>query len=171
MKNIFIIILLVFSVVASNAQQSNKQKRKAEKAEKEKQLIEQIQTLIDNKAFVFRARDANPMSGRSIHLDNSYTARIENDSIISYLPFYGRAYSAPYGGTKIPFDFALPIESYTSEKIKKGYLIKVSIDKGTDHLDYTFNISVNGSTTLNVNSTNRQSISFFGAIEEKEKEK
>jgi hypothetical protein len=34
-----------------------------------------------------------------------------------------------------------------------------------DHLTYTFFVSDQGFATLNVNSTNRQSISFYGSIE------
>lgn len=128
------------------------------------QKTEEIKDLLESKTYVFKAINVNPMNGRSISLDGSFSVKIDNDTIVSYLPFYGRAYSIAYGSRVSGMDFTQPIENYTFEKSKKGYLIKVKIKNGSDSLDYTFHISVNGTSTLNVNSINRQSISYYGNI-------
>lgn len=47
MKNILIITMLVFIVVATNAQETKKQKRKAENAEKEAKLIAKTKSLLE----------------------------------------------------------------------------------------------------------------------------
>ena len=135
------------------------------------QKTEEIKDLLESKTYVFKAINVNPMNGSSISLDGSFSVKIDNDTIVSYLPFYGRAYSIAYGSRVSGMDFTQPIENYTFEKSKKGYLIKVKIKNGSDSLDYTFHISENGTSTLNVNSINRQSISYYGNIEKFEERK
>ena len=66
--------------------------------------------------------------------------------------------------------FDKPFETCDMEKAKKGYEVKVTVKNSNDRLDFSFYISENGSTTLSVSSTNRQSISYYGDIV-KDKEK
>jgi len=60
--------------------------------------------------------------------------------------------------------FDKPFEICYMEKTKKGYMVDVTVKNGDNRLDFTIYIFENGSTTLNVSSTNRQSISYFGDI-------
>ncbi len=92
MKNIFVIILLIFSVITANAQGQNKKSKKERRAEKQAQLMKKVKKLVDGKVFVFDARTANPLTGNTINLTSLYNVRLEKDSIFSYLPYYGRAY-------------------------------------------------------------------------------
>ena len=69
--------------------------------------------------------------------------------------------------------FDAPIEDYSVSDAKKGgYTIKFRAKNKNDIIEYTFNVSSNGSASLSVNSTKRQHISYHGKlvpIEEKEK--
>ncbi len=60
-----------------------------------------------------------PMRGRSIPLTSSYSLTIRNDSVISYLPYYGRAYSIPYGGGD-GLNFKTMLKEYNVKMDKKG---------------------------------------------------
>ena len=40
------------------------------------------------------------MKGRSRALTSDYSIEIRNDSVFSYLPYFGVAYNVPYGGGK-----------------------------------------------------------------------
>lgn len=169
MKNIFVIILLIFSVITANAQGQNKKTKKERRAEKQAQLMKKVKKLVDGKVFVFDARTANPLTGNTINLTSLYNVRLENDSIFSYLPYYGRAYRVEYGSLKSPLNFDAPIQIVSSEKTKNGYLVKVNVKNGSDNLDYSFNVTETGSTLLSVNSSDRQVISFYGEIDTTEK--
>ena len=172
MKNVLIITILVFSFVSLNAQDSKKQTRKEKRAEREAIKIEQTKTLLENKIYVFTASQAIPSGMRSINLSSSFDAKIENDTIICYLPFYGKAYTASYGGSESPMDFTQPIENYTFEKTKKGgYMVKFDVNNKNDRLNFIFQIANTGSASLNVISTNRQSMSYYGDIEKVEEKK
>ena len=117
------------------------------------------------KSYIFSPNQAIPSGMRSRNLDGSFSAKIHNDTIDCYLPFYGRAYSAGYGSTDGPFTFKLPINNYTMEESKKGYMVKFDVKNKNDNINYTFQIGETGSTTLSLTSTNRQSISYYGNLE------
>jgi hypothetical protein len=165
MKNILLTGLLFLVVISLNAQETEKKSKKELKAEKKAKQIEEIQSIVDDKTFVFKATNANPMKGRTINLTTQYDVKITQDSIFSYLPYYGVAYNVNYGSTDSPMIFEKPFETCDMEKTKNGYLVKVTAKNGNDRLEYSFHISETGTTTLNVSSMNRQSISYYGNLE------
>lgn len=169
MKTIAFLGLFILAFTAVQVQGQEKKSKKEMRAEKKAQQIEDTKSLVDSGIFVFNATNANPMRGSTISLTTEYDVKVTKDSIYSYLPYYGVAYTASYGGTDSPMVFDSPIGSYSMEETKKGYRIKVSAKNGNDSLEFSFNITETGSTTLNVISANRQSISYFGNLEIVEK--
>jgi hypothetical protein len=165
MKNILFIGMLFLALVNVSAQEAEKKSKKELKAEKKAQQKDEIKAIVESKTFVFKANNANPMRGRTVNLTSDYDVRITKDSIFSYLPYFGVAYTASYGGTDSPMIFNNPFETYDFETTKNGYLVKVSAQNSNDRLEYSFHISETGSTSLNVSSLNRQSISYTGNIE------
>lgn len=165
MKKIVFILILLIPFISLNAQDNSKKSRKQLKNEQQAKEREALKKMLKNKDFVFSPTMAIPMNGASIQLNYSYSTHITGDTINSYLPYYGVAYSVKYGNRTSPFDFTKPIKNYTTEKDKKGYVVKFDVQNGMDHLKFSFHISENGYTNLNVISTNRQSISFYGRIE------
>jgi hypothetical protein len=164
MKTLMMMAILVICVLGVSAQETEKKSKKELKAEKEAKKIEETKALVESKMFVFDARTANPMKGRTMSLTTDYDVKITKDSIYSYLPYYGVAYTASYGGTDSPMIFDKPFDTINMEKTKKGYTIEVDVKNGNDKLDFSFYISENGTTTLSVSSTNRQSITYYGDI-------
>ncbi len=164
MKNILIIGFLILAFATVNAQDTKKLSRKEKKAIREAEQIEQTKTVLENKAYVFKATQVIPSGMRSKSLTSSYDARIENDTIFCYLPFFGQSHSAEYGSNRSPMDFTQPIENYEFKKTKKGYEIKFEASNKNDRLSFFFMIGETGSTSLSVNSTNRSTISYYGDI-------
>ena len=170
MKNLIVIGMLLFAFVSVQGQETKKMSRKEKKAAREAKLIEDTKTALESNSFVFAATQMIPSGGRSRTLTSSYEARIENDTITCYLPFFGRAHTVSYGGSESPMDFTQPIEDYSFEKVKKGYEIKFSVNNKSDRLNFFFQIADNGSSSLSVTSTNRSTISYYGNIEKVRKE-
>ena len=56
--------------------------------------------MIENGRFTIEVDRALPMGGRTVHLTTPYSLEMRGDSAISYLPYFGRAYSLPYGGIR-----------------------------------------------------------------------
>lgn len=157
--------------ISAGAQQTEKKTKKELRAEQLAIQKEATKALVESKTFRFDVRTVNPLRGRTVHVTSDYGVRIENDSIFSYLPFYGRAYSVNYGSSESPMIFDQAIESFIADENKHGYSLQVQVRNQNDVLDFSFQITESGSTTLTVNSVNRQSISYFGELEEVPKNK
>ena len=80
------------------------------------------------------------MRGGSRNLTTNYTLEIRNDSVFSYLPYFGVAYNAPYGGGK-SLNFNASITGYTTRALKKG---KIQIDFKTrsDEDNYEYRLTI-----------------------------
>lgn len=172
MKKIIVLVLLTLSMLAAHSQEK-KLSRKEKKAQQIEQQIQQTLQLVTTRNWQFNASQMLPSAGINRVLTSPYHVIVENELLKSYLPFYGRAYTAEYGTTGSPMTFEANMEDYTMEQNKKGgYTIKFSAKNKNDYLKFTFKISATGSAILGVNSTNRQHISYHGdlvPIQEKQK--
>lgn len=128
-----------------------------------------VQDFIRSKEFVFKAQTVLPMTGMSRQLTSEYDVRFLGDSIVAYLPYFGRAYSAGYGeGGGI--DFTSTKFDYKVKQRRNGswdIIIKPQDAKDVQQLNFT--VSQNGYATLQVTSNNRQPISFNGYIAERKR--
>ena len=88
------------------------------KKEKKEQKKEAVRQLILSEDYKIDVNTAMPMRGRSIPLTSQYSLQIRNDSVFSYLPYYGRAYSVPYGGGS-GLIFNAPLKEYTMDSGRK----------------------------------------------------
>ena len=89
------------------------------KKEREEQKAKEIKEMIENGRFTIEVDRALPMGGRTVHLTTPYSLEMRGDSAISYLPYFGRAYSLPYGGGD-GMRFEESITDYQSTFDKKG---------------------------------------------------
>lgn len=141
----------------------------AEKAKQAQELNEQI----SNFDFKFLATYAYPTSYGSIYLSPYYDVTVSADTVSVYLPYYGRAYSAPMD----PRDGGIKFEStdfeYEVEKgDKKGNWLVTILTKDTPkQMRLYFNLWDNGTGRLDVQDPSRQSISFQGTIEPRKENK
>jgi hypothetical protein len=126
-----------------------------------------LKSLLSTKSFVFKAQSAWPLQGTVVQLNPGFDMKILSDSINTYLPYFGRAYTTSYnsgGGinfTSTKFEYKL------KEKSKGGWEIVIKPTDAKDINELIYSISTNGFATLQVTSNNRQAISFYGIIEKK----
>jgi Domain of unknown function (DUF4251) len=126
-----------------------------------------VQNMINSKKFTFRAQSVLPMSGMSRQLTSEYEVKFIGDSVVAYLPYYGRAYSAPYGGEG-GIDFTSTQFEYKAKPRKKGgWDISIRPKDTKDVRELNLIVSENGSANLQVSSNNRQPISFQGYLTER----
>lgn len=128
-----------------------------------------LQQLIEQKSFIFDAQHVRPMQGPSRALTSNYTLRLSGDTIEAYLPYFGRAYSAPSntqeGGIKFKStDFDYKVDQRKNKSFDITIKPKVIGNRDLEGIILYLNIFEGGSTTLNINMTNRQPISFSGTI-------
>lgn len=152
---VLVVVALLYGVQPFFAQS------KADQRNKEKQVVKE---LLESKEYIIEVDRAIPMRGPSRHLTSPYTLEIKGDSVDSYLPYFGQAYSVPYGGGK-GLIFKAPITDYKLSFNKKGEAkIKFKAYSGEDTFTYTIEVFPNGSASINVLAINRQGISFYGEL-------
>jgi hypothetical protein len=157
----FALMLLSISVV--NAQTTRKEKQAKRQAE--------VKSNVDAQNYVFKANYVNPMRGVGRALTSDYDLVVSKDTIIAFLPYFGRAYVAPTNPTEGGIKFTSTKFSYEAKPGKNGsYKIVIKpMDKNMtnwrDVQSLRLDISADGYASLNVSSTNRDNISFNGTIE------
>ncbi len=131
-----------------------------------RERINEVTQKIQLKDYTIEANYALPARGRQVYLNYDYNLRISNDSAFAYLPYFGVAYSALYGGGEGGIKFAEPIKEYTITPNKKndGWDIRFKIDTRDYNYDIIMNVYNNGSAGITVNSFQRSTISFTGNV-------
>lgn len=130
------------------------------------ETINQMTEKIESRNYTFVPQTALPMGGRSINLSYSYALKVSNDTIDSYLPYFGRAYTAPSpmdeGGVKFvstDFDYSI------SDKKKGSWDVKINVKNNQKLYNLNLQIGDTGNATLTVSETSKQPITFYGKIE------
>lgn len=77
-----------------------------------------VERALASRHYVVDVQMMYPRSGRAVNVSSNYSLEIKGDTVVSYLPYFGRAYSIPYGGGKA-FNFSAPIISYESASDQK----------------------------------------------------
>lgn len=154
MKNRLFLFALTALLSARAAAQSGDEKGAA------------IKDMVESKNFVFEAQTALPMRGAVRYLTAEYDLKVTPTSIVSDLPYFGRAYVAPMNPTQSPLQFTSTQFNYTITPRKNGgwdILIQPTDHRGVQKM--TLTVSTAGYTTLQVTNLNRDPISFNGVIE------
>ena len=154
-----LLLLLSASFSFVNAQGSKK--------EKDSIKAQTTKSLVEAKRFVFQAQSASPMRGGRRNLTYGYTLLMSNDSLVSDLPYMGRAYSAGYGSNDGGIKFtSTKFESTVTPRKKEGWDINVKPADVSNIELLIITVHESGSATLQVKTRDRQPISFDGYIEE-----
>lgn len=124
-----------------------------------------IKNMIDSQNFVFVPNTMIPLRGGSKALTSYYQLGVSKDSLVSYLPFIGRAYNAPILPGENGFDFTSTSFEYKIKNHKRsGWDITI---KPKDHVNvqqFILRVFDNGSASLNVISLNRDPVSYSGYV-------
>ena len=136
----------------------------------EKNLPEEIVLSVIEQAiaadnWIFIADRALPQRGRSRNLTGQYEVRFSKDTIIAFLPYFGRAYSGPVLETRSPLDFKSTDFTVSKAQNDKGrWNITIRPKDYREVQSFDFMLFNNGSAQLNVQLTSRSSISFNGYV-------
>lgn len=151
-------ILLVWLFGVPSSAQNTTPKKKLSATDITKNLISQNR-------YVFQAQSATPMSGRIRQLTSEYDVLVLKDTVTAYLPYFGRAYTAPMNPTDGGIKFtSTRFTNTTTARKKGGWDVIITPTDVTDVRSLSFTISEDGYTTLQVISNSRQPISFYGLI-------
>lgn len=142
--------------------------------------------IVEAKTYTFVARSVTPlntqdissvmskmpgaMQGGVINLTETYyEVKVTPDSVVAFLPYYGRSFSAPINQDDAGVKFTSKKFNYKSTKGKKrGWDTLIETKDAKESYRLAFNISDNGYVTLSLNSNNKQSVTYQGYLKENE---
>lgn len=157
MKTIYGLSLLFLVIATGTACMSTSQAQENTK---------DFESIVNSRNYVFVAQSANPVGARFRQLTSEYDFRVLGDSVVSFLPYFGRAYSAPIDPTKGGIQFTSTDFEYSHEtRSKGGWVVTIKPRDVQDVRQVTLTVMEKGSASLQVISTNRQQISFNGYVE------
>jgi hypothetical protein len=169
LKNLFLVILL-FSAAGLKAQ--------TDKATTLKILEAQNYVFVATSAMPMNASDINKVMSRmpgytggagNINLNgSSYDLTVTKDSVVAYLPYYGRSFTPKIGGIdEGGIKFKSKSFSYKATMRKKGgWLVTITPKDVRDNYRLTLIVTTAGYATLTVTNNTQQPISFSGYMAE-----
>ena len=160
MKKNFVSMVIACSALVLLGSCATTEERAARLAEKARKV-----TLALSEQFTILVDRMYPLRGSSKRISYGYTVEVRNDSLFSYLPYFGRAYAIPYGGGK-GLNFSAPINSY-QEYQKKDNLryIEIGVTNEEDTYLYVIEVFGNGKAAIGVQPRQREHISYSGEME------
>jgi hypothetical protein len=159
LKILLILLLIVGTGLSVSAQTTRNERKAAREAA--------IKKNVDNKTYTFIADRAIPLGGGSIELTSIYDIRITPDSVISYLPYFGRAYfDVGYNPTDQGLKFTSTNFDYSASQTKRGGWEITIKPKDVKHVQsLIFYISPSGYGQLSVTTINRDAITYEGHLQ------
>lgn len=163
--SLFTLFLIVVSSIAIMSCNS------AKTAQRTKDNRDSISNWWQTKTFAFHATSAQPMSGNNVQLTTDYTFEMRNDSIVAWLPYFGRAFTAPTNPMDGGIKFATNNYNTKNESLKKNVYKMTIVPKELPSFQNTkdvqqiyLTVGVDGYGTLQIQSLNQTPISFYGYL-------
>lgn len=129
------------------------------------QKMKSLQSLIDSKKYSFVAQSATSKKGQTVQLTIGYGLSVIEDSLEVELPYYGRAYTTNYpSDNNMGIRFASHDFSYLAETTKKGGWEITIKPRGVKVSVIYLSISSSGYCSVNISSSDRDAISYYGSI-------
>lgn len=127
--------------------------------------------IVEERNFVFVAQQASSARGRIVPLTAGYDFTVTSDTVIAYLPFFGRAFTAPYGGEG-GIQFTSTSFNYDVTEKKNRWEVSIKPNDASNIQQIYIDVSSSGYASMRVTSVNRTQMNFTGYIVEgKEKTK
>ena len=128
-------------------------------------IAKKVATALADRHYQIDVDMMYPLRAPGRNVGGTYSLEVRGDTLISYLPYFGRAYNVPYGGGK-GLNFSAPIESYQEGMGKNGKRhIEIKLTNEEDTYLYTLEVFDNGSSSVSVMSRQREQISYSGDME------
>ena len=159
-KWILPLLAVVLTISACGVLSSETREEKSAREAREAQMV--VDNL-QNANFRIDIDRMYPVRGTSQHVSN-YSVTVKDGVLDSHLPFIGQAWRVPYGGGHA-LNFKADIGSYRVVQTRKdGYEVRIYVKTDEDEHLYLLTVFNNGRASLDVQSGNRDRISYSGEM-------
>lgn len=157
-------ILLFLLITTMGVAQNNLKSRKIARIEKQTQLETKVDSMVNSGHYTVQAQSAQPMGWQQVSLSSGYELKIKGDSTFAYLPYYGRVYFASFNSNEGGIRFGNQIKNYKVNKDRNNTEVSFNVGTQDDVYQVNMSISKSGYASIVINSNNRQSISYYGLL-------
>ena len=155
------LLAAVLAVSACGILGSETREERVAREAKEARMVRQG---VETGDFTINIDRMYPLRGTSKMVSN-YSIKVKDNVLISHLPFIGQAWRVPYGGGHA-LNFDAPIVNYTvTQPRSDGYEIRIFVKTDEDEHLYRLTVFDNGRASLDVQSQNRDRISYSGEMD------
>ena len=159
-KYLVVMVLALVSIVVLSGCGTSE-----ERAARAAEQTAKVRSALKERQFKISVDHMYPMKGGMKNVSYGYSVEVRNDSLISYLPYIGRAYNVSYGGGK-GLNFSEHIGSYHENQVKDGkWHIDIDVTNEEDTYRYQIDVFDNGSSSISVESRQRERISYSGEMD------
>ena len=128
-------------------------------------LAAAIKQRLDKQSFRFFVQAVVPPGGQTTSVPGeNYTFRVQGDSLLVNLPYYGRSTYVSADNSQIGFTFSWVKFEYKVQERKKGWNITFRRRNSPDVSYMVLNVLKTGEATLYIEPRNKQPISYLGNI-------
>lgn len=164
MNRTFLFLFLAITMV-SCASSKNTTGADVENMLNERRYTFIARTVIPTEDSRYNPRFMFPNGNNLYQLTAGYDLKVTRDSVTAYLPFFGRAYTAPLDPTKGGIQFTSTDFDYKKSMRKKNTEITITPKDVQDIRSVFISVTPDGYAYVQVLSLNRTPISFNGIIE------
>ena len=137
---------------------------KEERAAREAREAQMVRQAVQAGDFTIDIDRMYPLRGTS-KIVSTYSVQVKDGVLISHLPYIGVAWRVPYGGGHA-LNFDAPIANYSVVQSRKdGYEVRIYVKTDEDEHLYRLLVFDNGTASLDVQSGNRERISYSGRFD------
>ena len=167
------VLILFLSISLFTSIDVISQSKKELKKQKEKEEFQETKKLIESGNYVFEADWATSQRGRRVNIaGDGNTMSMKDKKAKGDFPFYGEAYGgAPYGGGGIEFDGDITDFKIKYKDKKNKLTINFKIRHKSENYDVTINVFGSGSSSVQISSNSRSTMSYSGDIKKVKEEK
>jgi hypothetical protein len=122
-----------------------------------------VDQAVKDKRFTINVESMSPRRGGYKRLTTLYTFKVTPDSVITDLPYAGRAYQAPMGSNDTGIKFLSRDFGYESKPGKKGaWEITLKLKDTRNYPVINITMQANGSSSIRISPVDREFISYSG---------
>ena len=158
------IVTLLAAALAVSACGILSSETREEKAAREAREAQMVRQGVEAGDFSIDIDRMYPLRGTSKTVTN-YSVKVKDGVLYSHLPFIGQAWRVPYGGGHA-LNFDEKIGNYSVLQTREGgYEIRIYVKTDEDEHLYRITLFDNGRASLDVQSGNRDRISYSGIFD------
>ena len=135
------------------------------RAEQRKLVAGQVAEAIKNRQLTMEVNCMHTQRYGAHRVTPDFNLTLRGDTLVSYLPFFGRAYGVTYGSPSQGLNFTSVVKNFRQTELKHDAVrMEMDVASQEDNFCYVLDIYPNGKAYLLVRSQERDAMHYDGEL-------